>query len=317
MRELLPGLYRLPVPIPYPLKAVNLYLLKGEGEVALVDTALGTKTARGSLELYLAELGLCFQDVHVVLLTHHHPDHYGLAGFFEGLGARVYLHEEEFPRGHRFWLHPEAFAEASWQLFRDHGTPESALRDIRETMAKTRERVHPPQSPIPLRDGEVLEVAGRRLRAIWTPGHADGHVAFLLEDEGILLAGDALLERVSPNVGLWAYTRENPLEDFLGSLDRISELPLREAHAGHFGPIPQVKRRAEELKLHHQERLEALLGLLTHPQSAWSLSLRLFPQELDPAGRRFAFAETLAHLEYLRHQGLLAREGPPFRYFRT
>lgn len=112
MKELLPGLYLLPVPIPYPLKTVNLYLLKGREEVVLVDSALATRTARGTLELYLAELGLCFADVKTVLLTHHHPDHYGLGGFFEGLGARVYLHEEELPRGHRFWQEPEAFEAA-------------------------------------------------------------------------------------------------------------------------------------------------------------------------------------------------------------
>lgn len=317
MRELLPGLYLLPVPIPYPLKTVNLYLLKGREEVVLVDSALATRTARGTLELYLAELGLCFAHVRALLLTHHHPDHYGLAGLFEGLGARVYLHEEELPRGHRFWREPEAFEAASWQLFLDHGTPEEALSGIRETMAKTRERVHPPQNPIPLRDGEVLELAGRRLRVLWTPGHADGHAALFLEEEGILLAGDALLERVSPNVGLWAYTRANPLKDFLRSLKRLAELPVRVAYAGHFGPIPQVKRRAEELRAHHEARLQALIGLLDRPQDAWSLSLKLFPQELDPAGRRFAFAETLAHLEYLRHEGLLLREGPPFRYSRA
>lgn len=317
MKELLPGLYLLPVPIPYPLKTVNLYLFRGNGEVALLDTALGTKTARGTLELSLAELGLCFSDIKTVLLTHHHPDHYGLAGFFEGLGARVWLHEEEVGRGHLFWLQPEAFEEASWRLFLDHGTPEEALMGIRETMAKTRERVHPPQNPTPLKDGEVLEVAGKKLRVIWTPGHADGHAAFFLEEEGVLLAGDAILERVSPNVGLWAYTRENPLKDFLASLERLMELPAKVAYAGHFGPILEVKKRAQELIAHHQERLEALLGFLQAPMTAWELSLRLFPQELDAPGRRFAFAETLAHLEYLRLEGHVKREGPPYRYFRA
>lgn len=221
-----------------------------------MDTALGTRAARGALELHLAELGLCFQDVKTILLTHHHPDHYGLSGFFEGLGARVFLHEEEFARGHRFWREPEAFAEASWRLFLDHGTPEGALQGIRETVEKTRERVHPPQNPLPLRDGEALEVAGKRLRVLWTPGHADGHAAFYLEEEGVLLAGDALLEKVSPNVGLWAYTRENPLKDFLRSLDRLADLGARVAYAGHFGPIADVRQRAEELKAHHQARLE-------------------------------------------------------------
>ncbi|MFN3179657.1 MAG: MBL fold metallo-hydrolase, partial [Thermus sp.] len=119
------------------------------------------------------------------------------------------------------------------------------------------------------------------------------------------------------NVGLWAYTRENPLKDFLASLERLRELPAKAAYAGHFGPIPQVDKRAQELIVHHQERLEALLFHLQAPMTAWELSLRLFPQELDAAGRRFAFAETLAHLEYLRLEGHVRREGPPYRYFRA
>lgn len=213
-----------------------------------------------------------------ILLTHHHPDHYGLSGFFEGLGARVFLHEEEFARGHRFWREPEAFAEASWRLFLDHGTPEGALQGIRETVEKTRERVHPPQNPLPLRDGEALEVAGKRLRVLWTPGHADGHAAFYLEEEGVLLAGDALLEKVSPNVGLWAYTRENPLKDFLRSLDRLADLGARVAYAGHFGPIADVRQRAEELKAHHQARLGPSSPSWTDPKPPGSSPSTSFPR---------------------------------------
>ncbi len=317
MRAILPGLFLLPIPIPFPLKAVNLYLFRKDGEVALVDTGLDTRAARGSLELFLSELGLCFSDVKTVLLTHHHPDHYGLAGFLEGLGARVYLHPEELSRGHRFWQDPEAYEEASMRLFLEHGTPKEALLGIREVMAETRRRVHPPARPLPLEEGTPLELGGYRLKPLHTPGHADGHLAFFLEEEGLLLAGDTLLERVSPNIGLWAYTRENPLRDFLQTLRRLAELPARLAYGGHFGPLPNPQARARELLEHHERRLEEILALLKAPQDAWSLSLGLFPEELDPAGRRFAFAETLAHLEYLRAEGLLGREGPPYRYFRV
>ncbi|KGQ22687.1 MBL fold metallo-hydrolase [Thermus filiformis] len=316
MTELLPGLYQIPVPIPYPLKTVNLYLLKGKEEVALVDTALGTRAARGSLELALAELGLCFSDVKAVLLTHHHPDHYGLSGFFEAQGARVYLHEEELLRGHLFWKDRERFRERSLRLFLEGGMPLSVLEGIEEEMAKTYERVHPPQNPIPLQDGQTLEVAGFRLRVVWTPGHADGHVVFLAE-EGWMLGGDLLLERVSPNIGLWAYTRENPLEDFLRSLDKVAEVAPQVVFAGHFGPVRDPKARAKELRAHHEARLSALLALLEEPKTPWDLSLALFPGDLTPAQRRFAFAETLAHLEYLRHQGLLTRQGQPLLYARA
>ncbi len=316
MKEIAPGLYQITVPIPYPLKTVHLYLLQGDGEVALVDSSLDTRTARGSLELALAELGLCFKDLTHLLLTHHHPDHYGLAGVLEAQGAQVYLHPEEIERGHRFWREPEAFEEASYRLFLDHGTPEEALLGIREVMAKTRARVHPPKDPIPLEEGKPLEVAGQRLWPLWTPGHADGHLAFLTE-EGILLAGDAILERVSPNVGFWAYTRPDPLGDFLASLRKLQEVGAKVAYPGHFGAIEDVAGRAEELIRHHEARLGLLLQALDRPRTAWELSLLLFPQDLDPAGRRFAFAETLAHLEHLRLQGAVDREGVPYRYVRV
>ena len=316
MRELLPGLYQIPVPIPYPLKTVNLYLLKGQGEVALVDTALDTRAAKGSLELALAELGLCFSDVGIVLLTHHHPDHYGLSGFLEAQGAQVYLHEEEILRGHRFWKDPVVFRDLSLRAFLEGGMPLSVLEGIEEEMKKTFERVRPPKSPIPLRDGQVLEVAGFRLEVVWTPGHADGHVVFLAE-EGWALGGDTLLERVSPNIGLWAYTRENPLQDFLNSLDKLASLAPKVVFSGHFNPVEEPRVRAEELKAHHQARLEALLALLTEPKTPWALSLALFPGEFTPAQRRFAFAETLAHLEDLRQQGLLRKEGHPIHYVRA
>ncbi|PZA06448.1 MULTISPECIES: MBL fold metallo-hydrolase [unclassified Meiothermus] len=297
------GIEVVPVPIPYPFQYVNCYLLLGDGAV-LVDCALDTPEARGALEAGLARHGLKFADLDRLVLTHHHPDHYGLAGLIEAEGVPVYLLDVELERGHPFWSEPERMAPEGLELFRRHGVPEETLSDLGREMEKTHRRVHPPRTPQTFRDGEVLELAGERWRAVWTPGHADGHAMLLRESDGVLLAGDHVLERISPNIGRWAYSYPNPLGLYLESLERAKGLEVSLALPGHYRPLKNFRGRIEELAAHHQERLDQLLKLMNgRPQTCWELSLKLFPGELSVAQRRFAWAETLAHLEYLHLQG--------------
>jgi glyoxylase-like metal-dependent hydrolase (beta-lactamase superfamily II) len=130
------------------------------------------------------------------------------------------------------------------------------------------------------------------------PGHADGHIALLRE--GVLIAGDALLASITPNVGLWAGSRPDPLADYLASLARITALDARVAYGGHGDEIADPKGRALELIGHHEARLDQAGAALDGAgRTAYEISHTLWPEELAPALRRFALAETRAHLEYL------------------
>jgi len=309
IEEVARGIWRLSLPIPYPLKHVHAYLLRGDG-AALVDTGLKA----GALEAALAELGLGFGDLDAVFITHHHPDHYALAGRLEAQGAQVLMLEEEIRRGHAFWTDFETWRDAGHRAFLDHGVPEAYIEGFAREMDETRKRVFPPESPRGLQDGQTVELAGMRFRVLATPGHAEGQAALYRED-GVLIAGDAILDRVSPIIARWAYSNPDPLADFLGTLERLAELEVGLTLSGHFNP-PDLKARTKALQRHHAERLEATLeALKTGPKTAWEASLALFPGELPPTQRRFAWAETLAHLEHLRYQGELARiPGRPVRY---
>ena len=300
----LDGLYPLPVPIPYPMKYVNLVLIEGDGLV-LVDTALDLPDARRAIERGLAERGARPGDLDAVVLTHHHPDHYGLAGWFEAQGVPVLMLDVAVERDHGWWSRFEPWLEQSTAHFREHGMPEAFIADLRAVMEATHRRIRPPKNPRPLTDGEEVQLAGQRFTAHWTPGHADGHLV-LLRDDGVLIAGDAILDRITPNVGKWVGSRPDPLGDFLTSLGKIRGLEPRRALVGHYGPVLEdVDARAREIERHHENRLRFLVNRLAHgPRTAWELSLELFPQEgLSPAQRRFAWAETLAHLVHLEHLG--------------
>jgi glyoxylase-like metal-dependent hydrolase (beta-lactamase superfamily II) len=310
--EVAPNIFAIPVPIPYPFKYVNCYLLKPgpgvSGGSVLVDCALETSEAKRVLEAALHEHGLGYGDLEHLVVTHHHPDHYGLAGLIEPHGPQVWLLDVEKERGHIFWTQPEHMTQMGQELFRQHGIGDAYLTDLAGEMQKTRSRVHPAQNPQTFADGQQLCLAGMNFRVVWTPGHADGHAMLLRESDGVLLAGDNILERISPNIGLWAYSFSNPLQHYFESLKKTATLGATVALPGHYRPIKDIAGRVAELEAHHLERLEYLLRLLNHqPQTCWQLSLGLFPGNLNLAQRRFAWSETLAHLEYLVAQGKIRR----------
>jgi glyoxylase-like metal-dependent hydrolase (beta-lactamase superfamily II) len=138
------------------------------------------------------------------------------------------------------------------------------------------------------------------------PGHADGHICLL--KDGVLIAGDHLLPRITPAVGLYPDSRPDPLGDFTASLERVVELAPTVALPGHGEPIGDPAGRAREIVQHHRDRLdETEAALRGGPQTGYELSCVLFSDDLGAAQRRFAVAEALSHAERLVVEGRAAR----------
>ena len=158
------------------------------------------------------------------------------------------------------------------------------------------------RDPILVDEGEHVD--GWELGA--APGHADGQLCLLRD--GVLVAADHLLGRITPTVGLWPASRADPLGDYLGALERTIELAPRIALPGHGEPIEDPAGRARELQEHHRVRLEEAVAALTaEPQTGYELSFALFGADLPAAGRRFAIAETLSHCERIVQEGAARR----------
>src|SRR5436190_16134214 len=129
-----------------------------------------------------------------------------------------------------------------------------------------------------------------------------GHLGFLRD--GVLIAGDHLLQRISPAIGLYPESRPDPLGDYLASLERTIELAPRIVYPGHGEPIGNAAERARELIDHHRRRLDQTQRALRgRGQTPYQISVSLFGTELGPTERRFAVAETLSHLERLVREG--------------
>jgi len=167
-------------------------------------------------------------------------------------------------------------------------------------------RVPPHEAFTLVADGQYIELAGERYRVIWTPGHSDGHICLFRGRDGVFLAADHVLPRITPNVGLYSpYDRQNPLGDYLDSLKKVSTLPASIVLPGHGEPFIGLATRVREIIEHHEEREMQILALLEgQPQHAYQVAQRLFgPRMKSNEARRMAVAETLSHLEYMRLAG--------------
>jgi glyoxylase-like metal-dependent hydrolase (beta-lactamase superfamily II) len=292
MLELDDGIRRITFALPLGIDHVHCYLLpSSEGGWTLVDTGLGLPDARDRWAEILDGLDA---PVRRIVVTHFHPDHVGAAGDVRELtGALVYEGREDYGQCERTWgalRVPERMPE----YLRRHGVPASDIESFREEAAAFGQLVRFVPDPELVDAGDEID----GWEVLHLPGHADGHIALL--DDGVLVAGDTLLGSITPNVGLYPDSRPDPLGDYLSSLERIARLAPRLALPGHGEVLEDPAGRARELIAHHAERLEQTAEALEgRPQTAYTVSFSLFPEPLPPTLRRFALAETRAHLEYL------------------
>jgi glyoxylase-like metal-dependent hydrolase (beta-lactamase superfamily II) len=309
-----PGLWRIPLPLPFALRSANAYLIAGDGEWVLVDCGLGTPDGEAALRAGLRRAGVDFEHITTLVLTHAHPDHIGLAGpIHAASGAAVRMLGPEAERVYDVWGDSEMRAfRFTDQMYAANGMPLDDLEESVRASRRLRRVIHvPPEGAVdPVEDGDILHLAGRAYRAFWTPGHSDYHLCLLRED-GLFIAGDHILPRITPNIGLYPHSRPNPLQDYYESLARVRDLPVRLVLPGHGRQFADLAGRVDELRQHHDERAAHALALLAsfpHGTDGYTLAVAFFGDRLrTPDDRRFALAETLAHLEALRADGAVER----------
>jgi glyoxylase-like metal-dependent hydrolase (beta-lactamase superfamily II) len=292
LSELADGIWRATFALPLGIDHVHCYLLRsGSDRWTIVDAGLGVPDAPERWRAVLDRVG---GRVERILVTHFHPDHVGAAAPLAALtGAPVHQGEDDYAQCLRAFG-PGRSPQRFFEYMRQHGMPADHAESMRSEGDRLAEWVRYAQDPEPLVPGRQID----GWEILHLPGHADGHLAFLRD--GVLIAGDALLATISPNVGLYHDAEPDPLGDYLESLARIADLAPSVAFAGHGPVIEDPPARARKLVAHHGERLDATGAALDGtPRTAYDVSLVLFPDPLPRGLRRFALAETRAHLEYL------------------
>jgi glyoxylase-like metal-dependent hydrolase (beta-lactamase superfamily II) len=286
------------------LRSINAYLIEGSSGYALVDTGMHTKEAEAALRTGLADAGVAIEDVGRVFVTHLHPDHIGMAGTLELAGAEIVMHGPELENATRMWSRDHSMIDQTYAWFERHGMPAAVDAGMREAWLEIGRAVDAVEHVTSASDGEDVDLGGRRLRLKWTPGHTDYHAVLVDGAERVLFSGDHVLPRITSNVGLYPYSRDDPLGDFLDALRAVRTLPVTRVLPAHGDPFDDLPGRVDQILAHHEDRLRATLDALGDTErDAYAVCRTLFPVLRSPHEERFALAETLAHLRYLDRLG--------------
>jgi glyoxylase-like metal-dependent hydrolase (beta-lactamase superfamily II) len=311
--EVAPKVLRLQIPINFTgLGHVNSYALIDSKGAAIVDAGLPGKETWSAIRTRLKDAGLKLSDIHTVLITHSHPDHFGSAGRLAHAANAEIVTERRFhtwfertPHSHSHShshaapddspaadddlenARPEEDDTGYQNLIKARRTPwggtpfeHGGRRQKIVRQLATRNLVPSLRPPIPTRrvsDGDKLMLAGREWRAVHTPGHTSDHLCLYDPENELLLSGDHVLPTITPHVG-----GLSPLSDPLGSfLESLALLQIVD---------------------HHDERLVSLreIGRSTGQATVIELSQQLFRK---PVWGMMAESETYAHLEFLRVRG--------------
>ncbi len=303
-----PGVHRLPLPLPFDaLKAVNVYVLETDDGLTLIDGGWAIQQSRDVFESSMRSLGHSLRDIRQFLVTHMHRDHYTQAYVIgKEVGAQVSLGIGDKPT--MDLMHDPS-------LHTDPNVTRLILAGAAEVAAGWRSLV-PDKKPtvddygmpgVWLDQDLAIDLGNRRLDALSTPGHTQGHYVFADLPGGLLFAGDHVLPTITPSIGFEPAWVQQPLRDFLASLHKVRALPdlmLLPAH----GPVAtSTHARIDELLLHHEQRLEACMRAVAGgARTAWEVAGELpwtrrnrRREDLGPFDVVLAAFETLAHLELL------------------
>lgn len=302
--EVAPGILWLRLPLPMALDHVNIYALDDGDSWTIIDTGFSTKTTKRMWETFMAG-PLAGKPITRVVATHHHPDHIGLAGWFQTEhGAKLWTtrtawlfcrtlqldHQDEIP--------PERIAHMK-QAGASDAVIDAAIAQGPWNFSSVTD---PLKGFFRIKEDDVIEMGGRKWLVLMGNGHAPEHATFWCEDEDIVIAGDQILPRISPNLGVYPTEPEaDPVSEWLDACEKFKPYATEQhlALPGHNRPFTGVPKRLDQLIENHHGAIRRLRKVLIKPVSAVECYDAIFKRSIKPGEFGLAMVEAIAHLNHM------------------
>ena len=311
IEELLPNLYRMKITLPNsPLKFLNSYLVKGPERSLIIDTGMNREECLKEMTASLKQLDVDLTKTDF-FITHLHADHSGLVGTLATPTSKVYFNHREAS----IIYQTNRWKDFFYDFYHASGFPDKELRRAIDAHPGRRYGLKKHIDFNILREGSTLEFGGFCFRCLETPGHSPGHLCLYEVAKKVLVCGDHILFKITPNITYWPEMVDS-LKQYLSSLDKVYSLEVELLLPGHRSLIHDHRKRIEELRVHHQDRLNEVLSAVEDggkdayhivPYVTWDIDCDSW-EDFPPPQKWFAFSETMAHLIYLEQEGKIRRE---------
>ncbi|MBN2186560.1 MAG: MBL fold metallo-hydrolase, partial [Dehalococcoidia bacterium] len=226
--EIVSGIHQIRVPFPKDLPGyTNVYVIEGDEGNILIDAGWDAPESLWALREGLKADRLKLQDIKKIVITHIHPDHYGLASKIKQLsGARIAMHriEAEFinPRYKDF----QVLLKETEKVLRRNGVPQAELPELKDASLWMNQFVTPDLPEVLLDDDDNISNGSFKIRVIKTPGHSPAHICLYEARKKVLFSGDHILYDITSHIGFNPQSGDNPLGDYISSLEKLERLEV-------------------------------------------------------------------------------------------
>ena len=309
-KEILRGVYLLRMPLPFRLDHINLYLIEDQYGWTIVDCGLNSDETVACWEGVLSGL-LSTKPVQRIIVTHLHPDHIGLAAWLSSrCHAPVYMSSGEWGLARKVFDLPEKEPEKLLVHYRRMGLDGDILKSMVTQASTYRKLIKKLPDEVNLvSQGEAWTIGGRKWEVKIGRGHSPECICLWNQETKTLIAGDHVLPSISPNVSLLSVGPENPLHDYLASLNEFIALNCETYLPAHGLPCEEWGTRISDLVAHHGAQINLLGEFCQTPRSVHECAREMFGDELPPHQMYFALGEAAAHLVYMVSIGRMELQG--------
>ena len=312
--QVLNGVHQIKSPCPGDASwYTNVYVIEGSDGHIMVDCGWDSQESLWALQEGIKAANLKLRDITKVVITHIHPDHYGLSSKIKQIcGAQVAIHRIDagfIPPRYKDFAN---LIKKTEELLRQNGVPDNELPQLKEASLWMNKYVTPDAPEVMLEDGDTISNDSFEFEVLWTPGHSPGHICLYERERRFILTGDHVLYDTNPHIGLNPQSGDNPLGNYITSLKKLERLKVHFILPGHGPMFNALGLRIEGILQHHEERKRAIMqalrdGLKTAYEVAqqipWMVDEgRSSFQDLAVWDRRMAVTETLAHLKLLMEE---------------